>query len=145
MDGAGRKQARSKSFLTRKASKKQQEDPHAQQKGAYGARSASLDMQEKEDAARPLFNPYAAPLIILLSKSCLTTLRFPVLLAYKIWTVTRRSAQYKSSNILSPVLRVIIESGAIYSMTITTALVSFVVKTNGVYVVLDLVSNESFS
>ncbi|KAI0715357.1 hypothetical protein C8Q76DRAFT_693153 [Earliella scabrosa] len=63
MDGAGRKQARSKSFLTRKASKKQQEDPHAQQKGAYGARSASLDMQEKEDAARPLFNPYAISII----------------------------------------------------------------------------------
>lgn len=62
-----------------------------------------------------------------------------VLLAYKIWTVTRRSAQFRSTNFLTPVLRVIIESGAIYSMTITAALISFVVKSNGVYVLLDMV------
>ena len=62
-----------------------------------------------------------------------------MLLAGRIWTVARRSAQYRSSNIFSPVLRVIIESGAIYSMTITAALISFVVKSNGVYVLLDMV------
>ncbi len=64
---------------------------------------------------------------------------FAVLLAGRIWTVTRRSAQYRASDFLGPVLRVIIESGAIYSMTITAALISFVMKTNGVYVILDLV------
>ncbi len=63
-----------------------------------------------------------------------------MLLAYKIWTVTRKSAQYSSNNFLTPVLRVIIESGAIYSMTITTALITFAIKSNGVYVVLDMVS-----
>ena len=62
-----------------------------------------------------------------------------MLLAGRIWTITRRSAQYRSTDIFSPVLRVIIESGAIYSMTITAALISFVIKSNGVYVILDMV------
>ncbi|KAI0632706.1 hypothetical protein C8Q77DRAFT_1262323 [Trametes polyzona] len=69
-----------------------------------------------------------------------TNLSSTLLLAGRIWTVTRRSAQYRSSDILGPVLRVIIESGAIYSMTITAALISFVVKSNGVYVILDMIS-----
>ncbi|KAJ8497015.1 hypothetical protein ONZ51_g764 [Trametes cubensis] len=69
-----------------------------------------------------------------------TNLSSTMLLAGRIWTVARRSAQYRSSNIFSPVLRVIIESGAIYSMTITAALISFVVKSNGVYVLLDMIS-----
>ncbi|KAH9895889.1 hypothetical protein C8Q73DRAFT_456158 [Cubamyces lactineus] len=69
-----------------------------------------------------------------------TNLSSTMLLAGRIWTVARRSAQYRSSNIFSPVLRVIIESGAIYSMTITAALISFVVKSNGVYILLDMIS-----
>ncbi|EJF58020.1 hypothetical protein DICSQDRAFT_26406, partial [Dichomitus squalens LYAD-421 SS1] len=68
-----------------------------------------------------------------------TNLSATTLLAFRIWTVTRRSAQYRSSNFLAPVLRVIIESGAIYSMTITAVLISFVVKSNGVYVLLDMI------
>ena len=63
-----------------------------------------------------------------------------MLLAFKIWNVARKSAQYRSSNIFTPVLRVIIESGAVYSVTITAALISFVVQSNSVYVVLDMVS-----
>lgn len=64
MEVAGRKQARSKSFLTRRASKKQEEVNHAQQqKAVYGVRSASLDNQEKEDGIRPMFNPYAISII----------------------------------------------------------------------------------
>ena len=34
---------------------------------------------------------------------------------------------------------VIVESGAIYSMTVTAALITFVTKSNGVYVLLDMV------
>ena len=62
-----------------------------------------------------------------------------MLLAYKIWSIARRSAQYRAHNIFAPVIRVIIESGAIYSMTITAALISFVAESPGVYVILDLV------
>ncbi|KAI1789762.1 hypothetical protein LXA43DRAFT_548674 [Ganoderma leucocontextum] len=62
MEVVGRKQARSKSFLTRKASKKQ-DDTHTLQNG-YPARNASLDMQEKDpETARPFFNPFAISII----------------------------------------------------------------------------------
>ncbi|RDX50485.1 hypothetical protein OH76DRAFT_1402525 [Lentinus brumalis] len=62
MEATARKQARSKSFLTRKASKKLPEDRHAKHKSS--ARSVSLDVQEMEqDSARPLFNPYAVSII----------------------------------------------------------------------------------
>ncbi|PIL34446.1 hypothetical protein GSI_03222 [Ganoderma sinense ZZ0214-1] len=72
--------------------------------------------------------------------SLATNISTTSLLAFKIWNVARKSAQYRSSNIFTPVLRVIIESGAIYSVTITAALISFVVQSNGVYVVLDMIS-----
>ena len=61
------------------------------------------------------------------------------LLAFRIWQVKRQSRQYLGTNALSPLLRVVIESGAIYSMTVTAALITFVTKSNGVYVVLDIV------
>lgn len=64
---------------------------------------------------------------------------FLALLAYKIWTVNRRVSSFKSDNLLGPVLHVIIESGAIYSATITAALITFVIGSPGVYVLLDMV------
>ncbi|GJE99987.1 hypothetical protein PsYK624_162650 [Phanerochaete sordida] len=70
-----------------------------------------------------------------------TNLSSTSLLAYRIWMVKRQSARFSSTNNpLSPILRVVIESGAIYSLTITTALVAFVSKSNGVYVLLDMIS-----
>ncbi|KAM5540155.1 hypothetical protein V8D89_006295 [Ganoderma adspersum] len=72
--------------------------------------------------------------------SLATNVSTTMLLAFKIWNVARKSAQYRSGNIFTPVLRVIIESGAVYSVTITAALISFVVQSNGVYVVLDMIS-----
>ena len=65
------------------------------------------------------------------------------LLAFRIWQVKRQSRQFLGSNALSPLLRVVIESGAIYSMTVTAALITFVTKSNGVYVVLDIVRSSS--
>ena len=66
-----------------------------------------------------------------------------VALAYRIWQVTSRSAEYKTGGCLSPILRVIIESGALYSFTMTAALILFLVRSNGVYVILDMVSINS--
>lgn len=62
------------------------------------------------------------------------------LLAYRIWRVNREVSRYRASGRLASVLRVIIESGAIYSMTIIAALVTFVVNSPGVYVLLDMIS-----
>lgn len=61
-------------------------------------------------------------------------------LAYRIWQVTSKSAQYWSEGRLSPILRIIIESGVLYSVMVTIVLVLFLVKSNGVFIVLDMVS-----
>lgn len=66
------------------------------------------------------------------------------LLAYRIWNTSRIVQQYKISDQISPVLRVVIESGAIYSMTITAALVTFICQSPGVYIILDMVRLNSF-
>ncbi|KAH8079073.1 hypothetical protein BXZ70DRAFT_652915 [Cristinia sonorae] len=70
-----------------------------------------------------------------------TNLMATSLLAYRIWTVNRRSSSYSpAGNRLIPMLIVVLESGAIYSMTITAALVTFLVNSPGNYVILDLIS-----
>ncbi|PAV17563.1 hypothetical protein PNOK_0762800 [Pyrrhoderma noxium] len=74
------------------------------------------------------------------STTLATNLSATALLAYKIWTVNRRVSSFKSDNLLRPVLHVIIESGAIYSATITAALITFVIGSPGVYVLLDMIS-----
>jgi len=74
------------------------------------------------------------------SMTLATNLTSTSLLAYRIWSVKRRSSKFFGSSRLSPVLRVVLESGALYSLTITAALITFVTKSNGVYVVLDMIS-----
>lgn len=78
---------------------------------------------------------------------CVTMyLRLPLvqgLLAYRIWTVKRGTRHFSTSNSLTPLLRVVIESGAIYSMAVTCALITFVSKSNGVYVILDMVGSTT--
>ncbi|RPD58177.1 hypothetical protein L226DRAFT_511330 [Lentinus tigrinus ALCF2SS1-7] len=69
-----------------------------------------------------------------------TNLLTTFILAFKIWTVARRSARYQANSNLTSLLHVIIESGAIYSVTITIALATFVAKNTVVYVVLDMIS-----
>ena len=44
------------------------------------------------------------------------------------------------SDNLDLILRVVIESGAIYSVAIVVALICYLADSNGVYVMLDLVS-----
>ena len=68
-DPPGRTKQRSKSFLTRKSSKKHDEPPPTKQRsateqGSYDPRSASLDMHEKEQGlSHPFFNPFANSII----------------------------------------------------------------------------------
>lgn len=66
------------------------------------------------------------------------------LLAYRIWNINRKASLYRNADLLSPVLHVVIESGAIYSATITAALVTFVAQSPGVYVILDMVRTHRF-
>jgi len=61
------------------------------------------------------------------------------LLAYRIWVVSKNSARYRASDTLTPVLRAVIESGAIYSAMMTAGLVTFVIDSPGVYIILDMI------
>ena len=67
-----------------------------------------------------------------------------MLLAYRIWAVNRRSADSRATEGggLGLLLRIVIESGAIYTATVTAALVTFIVGSPGVYVLIDMVSSH---
>ncbi|KAI0750585.1 hypothetical protein BC629DRAFT_1556430 [Irpex lacteus] len=74
------------------------------------------------------------------SMTLVTNLSATSLLAYRIWTINRSTTQWRTTDRLSPVLRVVIESGALYSLTIIAAIITFALKTPGVYVLLDMIS-----
>ncbi|TBU24593.1 hypothetical protein BD311DRAFT_780880 [Dichomitus squalens] len=69
-----------------------------------------------------------------------TNLSATALLAYKIWTVTRGTSQYRSSEGLAPVLRVALESGAIYTITMSAGLILFLLQSQLVYALIDISS-----
>ncbi|TCD61735.1 hypothetical protein EIP91_008002 [Steccherinum ochraceum] len=62
------------------------------------------------------------------------------LLAYRIWRVSRRAAEFVPSDRLSVVLHVVLESGTIYSMITIAALITFLAGSPVVYLLLDLIS-----
>ncbi|KAI0755808.1 hypothetical protein C8Q74DRAFT_1373547 [Fomes fomentarius] len=63
------------------------------------------------------------------------------LLAIRIWTVLRKTApQSQGSGDLVTVLRVAIESGALYSATMFVSLILFLVRSNGLYIMSDIAS-----
>ncbi|KAJ7708688.1 hypothetical protein B0H17DRAFT_1030505 [Mycena rosella] len=63
------------------------------------------------------------------------------LLAYRLWMIERSVHRSRvGRGLTKPVLMVIIDAGALYSVTLFTALVCFVSKSNGQYVVLDMVT-----
>ncbi|KAJ7982929.1 hypothetical protein DFH06DRAFT_1171948 [Mycena polygramma] len=63
------------------------------------------------------------------------------LLAYKLWTIERNvHGSRVGRGLTKPVLMIIIDAGALYSVTLLAALVCFVSESNGQYVVLDMVT-----
>ena len=66
----------------------------------------------------------------------------PVLLICRIWYVDHKATRLRSyqQSQLRPILQILIDAGAIYSLTLLVALICFVSRTNGQYVVLDMVS-----
>ncbi|THU75349.1 hypothetical protein K435DRAFT_615763, partial [Dendrothele bispora CBS 962.96] len=49
------------------------------------------------------------------------------LLAFKIWTVNKEASKYRTTpGILGPILRVIIDSGILYSVTLILTLITFI-------------------
>ncbi|KAJ6620362.1 hypothetical protein B0H10DRAFT_2022550 [Mycena sp. CBHHK59/15] len=63
------------------------------------------------------------------------------LLAYRLWTIDRNIQRSRVGGGLTiPVLLVVVDAGALYSITLCAALVCFVLQSNGQYVVLDMVT-----
>ncbi|RDX45774.1 hypothetical protein OH76DRAFT_932893 [Lentinus brumalis] len=62
------------------------------------------------------------------------------LLASRLWNVVRRTSRFRSGTGLAPVLRVIIESGAIYSATVGAGMILFLVHSNAVFILMDMTS-----
>ena len=67
----------------------------------------------------------------------------PVLLVLRIWYVDNKAMRLRGhrNSQLRSILHILIDAGAIYSLTLLVALTCFVSQTNGQYVVLDMVSN----
>ena len=65
----------------------------------------------------------------------------PVLLVCRIWYVDHKATRLLAhQSQLRPILHVLVDAGAIYSLTLLVALVCFVTGSNGQYVMLDMVS-----
>lgn len=95
---------------------------------------------------QPTDDPYVLAFRRTLKKASSTSFSpLPVLLAYRVWyidqNITRSLRHHKSQ--LRPVLHVIIDAGMIYSFTLLAALICFVNRSNGQYVILDLVGHSS--
>ncbi|KAH9896054.1 hypothetical protein C8Q73DRAFT_824055 [Cubamyces lactineus] len=67
-----------------------------------------------------------------------TNFSVTILLAYKIWITDRRVARMRQDSLL-PVVRVVVDAGVLYSITLAAVLGCFVQKSNGQFFVLDLI------
>ncbi|KAK7055352.1 hypothetical protein R3P38DRAFT_2499429 [Favolaschia claudopus] len=62
------------------------------------------------------------------------------ILAYKLWAIERGSHGRVGKSMTWPVLMIIVDAGALYSITLIAALTCFVSKSNAQYIVLDMVT-----
>ncbi|KAN0082383.1 hypothetical protein V8E55_008178 [Tylopilus felleus] len=71
-----------------------------------------------------------------------TNLLATVLLIARIWYVDWKATRFRShqSSQLRPILHILIDAGAFYSLTLVVALICFVNESNGQYVILDMVT-----
>ncbi|KAI0360117.1 hypothetical protein OH77DRAFT_1447021 [Trametes cingulata] len=61
------------------------------------------------------------------------------LLGYKIWVTNRRASRNRPGSLLH-VVRIIADAGLLYSAALTAALACFAQKSNGQYIVLDIIT-----
>ncbi|KAH8101151.1 hypothetical protein BXZ70DRAFT_892015 [Cristinia sonorae] len=60
------------------------------------------------------------------------------LLALRIYLVHRKSVQYLSDSSLKVTMRIVLESGAIYSIMITCGMITFILRSRGVFIIFDM-------
>lgn len=78
-------------------------------------------------------------IVAFFSMTLATNIICTALVAYRIWYINRRSISF-SEHSLRPIMLLVIESGAIYSVTLTTLLILYKAKSWFQYVLLDAVS-----
>ncbi|KAF5381727.1 hypothetical protein D9615_005474 [Tricholomella constricta] len=78
-------------------------------------------------------------IVAFFSMTLATNIICTVLVAYRIWIINRRTISF-SEHSLRPIMLLVIESGAIYSATLTTLLILYKTQSWFQYVLLDAVS-----
>ncbi|KAH7914810.1 hypothetical protein BJ138DRAFT_974767, partial [Hygrophoropsis aurantiaca] len=88
-----------------------------------------------------IFAPGTGPWITaFLAATLFTNIFSTSLLAYRIWAVGRQvSSSQMQDSILWPLLRIILDAGVLYSISLLAALLCFVAKNRGHYVLLDMI------
>jgi hypothetical protein len=88
-----------------------------------------------------IFAPGTGPWITsFLAATLFTNLLSTSLLAYRIWSIGRRMTDAAlATGLLWPVVRVILDAGVLYSLSLLAALVCFIAKNHGHYVLLDMI------
>lgn len=68
-----------------------------------------------------------------------------VLLACRIWYIDRKATRLRGhqKSPLRQILHIIIDAGVIYNLTLITVWICFSAKSNGQFVVLDMVSHHA--
>ncbi|KAF5328502.1 hypothetical protein D9758_017327 [Tetrapyrgos nigripes] len=75
------------------------------------------------------------------SMSLATNLVGTGLLAFRIWRVNRTTSEFRETGFMLPVLRVVIDAGLLYTVTLTVTLIVFEAKSNAQTICLDIVSD----
>ncbi|KAF8835805.1 hypothetical protein BDN67DRAFT_998576 [Paxillus ammoniavirescens] len=89
-----------------------------------------------------IFTPMTGPWITaFLAATLFTNILSTSLLAFRIWSVGKRvlNVSIQASNVLWPVLRILLDAGVLYSLSLLAALVCFVTKNTGHYVLIDMI------
>ncbi|KAG1780861.1 hypothetical protein EV702DRAFT_1076196 [Suillus placidus] len=88
-----------------------------------------------------IFAPGTGPWITsFLAATLFTNLLSTSLLAYRIWSIGRRVTNVAlATGLMWPILRVILDAGVLYSLSLLAALSCFIAKNHGHYIVLDMI------
>ncbi|KAI0055290.1 hypothetical protein BV25DRAFT_1833279 [Artomyces pyxidatus] len=69
-----------------------------------------------------------------------TNMLCTLLLVFRIWQINSRVSRGHTGVSLKPVLLIVMDAGVLYSVTLLSALIAFVSKSNGQFIVLDMVT-----
>ncbi|KAG2121858.1 hypothetical protein DEU56DRAFT_833371 [Suillus clintonianus] len=105
--------------------------------GAGCIYSISQATVNKEDIFAPGTGPWITSF---LAATLFTNLLSTSLLAYRIWSIGRRVSNVAlATSLIWPILRVILDAGVLYSLSLLAALICFIAKNHGHYVLLDMI------